>query len=130
MELCLTNNPIYKKPVYRASVLKRLQRLLILDTKEITPEERERIENTMMPEAKMAPMVQYSQYPSSKVPVKLNPVNFEGVFNNMKSFADQTSPNVGKQSQHKSGSSRGNRGGNNDMANLIQVTSMQTKFMD
>ncbi len=111
--------------MYRQSVLKRLPNLLILDNKEIAQEERERVENQMMPDAKITPMIHYSQYPSSKVPVKLNAVNFDGVFNNMKSFSEQPSPNVAKQ---PTGSSRGNRQG--DMANLIQVSSMQTKFMD
>lgn len=27
-------------------------------------------------------MIHYSQYPTAKVPVKLNSVNFDGVFNN------------------------------------------------
>jgi len=129
MELCLTSNPIYKKPMYRASVIKRLPNLLILDTREISGEERERIDSVMMHEAKAPPMIHFSQYPAAKVPVKLNSVNFDGVFNSMKSFADQQYPGVVKNSQHPTGSSRGNRGGG-DMANLIQVSSIQTKHMD
>mmetsp|Transcript_24695 Transcript_24695/g.21930 ORF Transcript_24695/g.21930 Transcript_24695/m.21930 type:complete len:388 (+) Transcript_24695:144-1307(+) len=119
MELCLTSNPIYKKPMYRISVVKRLPNLLILDTREITVEERERIESSMMHESKAPPMIHFSQYPNTKVPVKLNAVNFDGVFNNMKSFAEQPSPTVPKNNQ--TGSSRGNRG---DMANLIHVSSI------
>lgn len=48
MELCLTSNPISKKPMYRASILKRLPSLIILDGKEITYDERERVENVML----------------------------------------------------------------------------------
>ena len=33
---------------------------------------------------KAPPMIHYSQYPTAKVPVKLNSVNFDGVFNNLK----------------------------------------------
>lgn len=33
---------------------------------------------------KAPPMIHYSQYPTAKVPVKLNAVNFDGVFNNLK----------------------------------------------
>ena len=38
-------------------------------------------------------MIHYSQFPSVKVPVKLNAVNFDGVFNNMKyQQIDQQTP--------------------------------------
>ena len=48
-------------------------------------EERNRIETSQLYDAQKAPpMIHYSQYPSSKVPVKLNSVNFDGVFNNLK----------------------------------------------
>lgn len=33
---------------------------------------------------KAPPMIHYSQYANAKVPVKLNAVNFDGVFNNLK----------------------------------------------
>ena len=42
---------------------------------------------------KAPPMIHQSQFPSVKVPVKLNAVNFDGVFNNLKySMADQQTP--------------------------------------
>jgi Leucine-rich repeat (LRR) protein len=131
MELCLTSNPIYKKPMYRASIIKRLPNLLILDTREITTEEREQIERATMHESKAPPMIHFSQFTNSKVPVKLNAVNFDGVFNSLKSFADQSSTDNRKanQNQQNTGSSRGNRGGG-DMANLIHVSSINTKFND
>ena len=78
--------------MYRVSVIKRLPGLLILDGREISPEEREKVENIMLQEAKAPPMIHFSQYPTAKVPVKLNAVNFEGVFNNMKMFQEQSSP--------------------------------------
>ena len=58
--------------------------------------------------------------PTSKVPVKLNLVNFEGAFNNVNMFQDQQTPavkNVGP-----SGSSRGNWSSNRDISNLIHVS--------
>lgn len=107
MELCLTSNPIYKKPMYRASIIKRLQNLLILDAREITTDEREKIESVMFQDAKAPPLIHFSQFPISKVPVKLNSVNFDGVFNNLKMFQDQPSPGVKNTGQGNTGSSRG-----------------------
>ena len=78
----------------------------------------------MMQESKAPPMIHFSQYPAAKVPVKLNAVNFEGVFNNLRMFQDQPSPSS---KEYTNKSSRGNRnhdGG--DMANLIHVSSMNT----
>ena len=37
-------------------------------------------------------MIHYQQYPQSKLPVKLNSVNFDGVFNNMKHHQDPSQP--------------------------------------
>ena len=37
-------------------------------------------------------MVHFQQYPTVKVPVKLNPVNFDGVFNNIKFQMEQATP--------------------------------------
>jgi len=93
--------------MYRASIIKRLQNLLILDAKEISSEERERIESVMVQDAKAAPLIHFSQFPTSKVPVKLNSVNFDGVFNNLKMFQDQPSPGVKNTGTGNSGSSRG-----------------------
>lgn len=126
MELCLTSNPIAKKPMYRASVIKRIPCLLILDSREISPEERERVENVMLQEAKAPPMIHFSQYPTAKVPVKLNSVNFDGVFNNLKMFQDQQSPSTKNFSNNNNGSSRGPRTNGGDMANLIHVSSINT----
>lgn len=82
MELSLINNSVAKKPMYRVSIIKRLPDLLILDGREITPDEREKVESAIMQEAKAPPMIHFTQYPTAKVPVKLNAVSFEGVFNN------------------------------------------------
>jgi Leucine-rich repeat (LRR) protein len=129
MELSLSGNPIFKKPMYRASIIKRLPGLLILDTREITSEERERIESVMSQDSKMPPMIHFSQFPTAKVPVKLNAVNFDGVFNSIKVFQDQPSPGVKGYNHNTTGSSRGNRAGNNgDMTNLIHVSSINTEY--
>jgi len=44
MEISLMNNPVSRKPNYRTAIIKRLPALIVLDGKEITPEERMRIE--------------------------------------------------------------------------------------
>ena len=44
MEISLMNNPVARKPNYRTAIIKRLPALIVLDGKEITPEERIRIE--------------------------------------------------------------------------------------
>ena len=44
MEIALMNNPMARKPNYRNAIIKRLPALIILDGKEITPEERQRVE--------------------------------------------------------------------------------------
>lgn len=46
MEIALINNPMTRKPNYRTAIIKRLPALIILDGKEITPEERQRIEQS------------------------------------------------------------------------------------
>lgn len=40
MEMSLMNNPMSRKPNFRNAIIKRLPALIILDGKEITPEER------------------------------------------------------------------------------------------
>jgi len=46
LDLSMIANPIARKPNYRIVVIKRLIQLLVLDGKEITPEERKKIEGT------------------------------------------------------------------------------------
>ena len=85
-----------RKPNYRLAIIKRLPALIILDGREITPEERQRIEQSggiigpsgLTADGQKPPaMIHYAQYnPGVKVPVKLNAVNFDGVFNNMKIY--------------------------------------------
>ena len=60
MEVCLTSNPIYKKPMYRASMIKRLPALLVLDGREVTMEEKERVEAVMIQDTKPPPMIHLS----------------------------------------------------------------------
>jgi len=67
------------------TIIKKLPKLQILDGREVTIDERNRIESTQIYDAQKAPpMIHYSYNPTSKVPVKLNAVNFDGVFNNFK----------------------------------------------
>jgi len=44
MELSLLNNPAARKPNYRHALIKRLPSLIILDGKEISGDERMRVE--------------------------------------------------------------------------------------
>ena len=48
MEVAVMNNPMARKPNYRTAIIKRLPQLIILDGKEISAEERLRIEQQMM----------------------------------------------------------------------------------
>jgi Leucine-rich repeat (LRR) protein len=63
MEISLMNNPVSRKPNYRTAIIKRLPALIVLDGKEITPEERMRIEQVggMMPgDPKAPPMIHFA----------------------------------------------------------------------
>jgi len=60
LDLSLIANPIARKANYRMVVIKRLLQLLVLDGKEITPEERKRIEGT-------APLIDPKQVGASMV---------------------------------------------------------------
>ncbi len=44
MEIALANNPMSRKPNYRNAIIKRLPALIIFDGKEISADERMRIE--------------------------------------------------------------------------------------
>jgi hypothetical protein len=110
------------------NIIKKLPNLIVLDGKEITIDERNRIETSQMYDAQKAPpMIHYSQYPSAKVAVKLNSVNFDGVFNNLKynQIQDGATPqNVpgGKGPQNFSGVqglSINGQGAGGDMQSLI-----------
>lgn len=95
MEIALINNPMTRKPNYRIAIIKRLPALINLDGKDISAEERQRIEQSggmigpgglTADGSKPPAMIHFAQYNPVKVPVKLNAVNFDGVFNNMKIF--------------------------------------------
>lgn len=75
-------------------MIKRLLSLLVLDAKEVTIDERKRIEGSgiVMDPKSQQPLVHFQQYPTVKVPVKLNPVNFDGVFNNVRMQGDALTP--------------------------------------
>jgi protein phosphatase 1 regulatory subunit 7 len=46
MEISLMNNPMTRKPQYRLNIIKKLPNLIVLDSKEITIDERNRIETS------------------------------------------------------------------------------------
>ena len=143
MEISLMNNPMTRKPQYRLNIIKKLQNLIVLDSKEITMEERNRIETSHIYDAQKAPpMIHYSQYPQSKVPVKLNAVNFDGVFNNLKyNMQDGQTPQAmqmqgkmgqgaftGVQGLSINGQGQNIGGGPGEMGGLIQVQGMNMQM--
>lgn len=85
MEISLQNNPMTRKLQYRNNIIRKLQNLIVLDGKEVTMEDRQRIESTNLYDpAKAPPMIHYSYNMKQMPPVKLNPSNFDGVFNKLK----------------------------------------------
>ena len=61
MEISLNNNPMTKKPQYWLNIIKKLPNLIVLDAKEITIDERNRIETSQMyDQQKAPPMIHYS----------------------------------------------------------------------
>lgn len=91
MELSLFNNPMTRKPQYRQNITRKLTNLLVLDGKEVLPEERMVIDpNGQFQTQKIAPMIHYQPFQQQKMQVKLNSVNFDGVFNNQKFQSDNT----------------------------------------
>lgn len=77
-QLVLASTPLARKlPTYRLSVVKRLAQLMVIDDREVSYEERERVD--LMQDAKPLPMIYMAPTTTQKVPVKLTPINFEGV---------------------------------------------------
>ena len=118
-ELVLSGNPITRKNMYRLSVIKRLPTLRVLDDKEVTQEERERVE--IAQEVKQPPpLVHLAQMPTTKVPVKLTSVNFDGVFSGMKApdpLTAQPGPPVAKRPASST---------NNALVGLLGVSAIST----
>ena len=77
-ELVANNNPIARKQAYKSLILKNCPHLVLLDSKEITPEEREQSDMLFAtgetPAASAQPGLQNGV---SKVPIKLTSMNFE-----------------------------------------------------
>lgn len=48
MEISIHNNPMCRKPQYRLNIIKKLPNLIVLDGREITMDERNRIETSQM----------------------------------------------------------------------------------
>jgi len=55
--LFLINNPINRKGFYRQVIIKKIPQLMVLDGREITSEELERVEQMFCSETKLIPMV-------------------------------------------------------------------------
>ena len=55
LDCTLANNPIARKQLYRATAIQKLASLRILDNKEITPEERDRVDVLFAMETRTAP---------------------------------------------------------------------------
>ena len=78
MELTLQPNPLSRKNLYRLSVIKRLPQLAVLDSTEVSYDERQRTE-IQIPESKPTGMLHLMQAAAPKVAVKLTSVNFDTV---------------------------------------------------
>ena len=81
VEIVLMANPMSRKAMYRVGIIKRMPQLIFLDDKEVSMEEKERVELINLADNKPPPLVHLSQAPAnnSKVAVKLTSVNFESV---------------------------------------------------
>lgn len=102
--LSLLSNPITRKNYYRLTIVKRLQQLKSLDGKEITEEEQERFDNTILMQQQnmqpqMQPIIHPSQAASLKVAVKINSINFDNVFQMPKAQVETVPPNIMNQQQ-------------------------------
>ncbi|KAL4442869.1 hypothetical protein ABPG74_010758 [Tetrahymena malaccensis] len=83
-ELELNGNAFSRRPGYRAAVLKKLPTLLYLDGREVTIEERERLDGIpqQIDKGQNLPNIHMPSMNNQKgfVQVKLNSINFDGVF--------------------------------------------------
>jgi len=58
MEVSFMNTPLSRKPMYRGTVIKKLPAVIMIDGKEVSSEERERIEIQKM-DQKAPPMIHF-----------------------------------------------------------------------
>jgi hypothetical protein len=95
LDCTLGNNPIARKQLYRATAIQKLASLRILDNKEITAEERDRVDVLFAMETRSSSTYlggaaaahtssQHQHQPSmqaamGKVPIKMSSMNFEGL---------------------------------------------------
>uniref|UniRef100_A0A7S4J9U1 U2A'/phosphoprotein 32 family A C-terminal domain-containing protein n=1 Tax=Guillardia theta TaxID=55529 RepID=A0A7S4J9U1_GUITH len=84
VDLTLANNPVARKQLYRATAIQKLPTLKLLDNKEVTVEERERVDilftidarnNSNYPSQAVAQAV--ANQSAGKVPIKLSSVTFD-----------------------------------------------------
>ncbi|CAG9310144.1 unnamed protein product [Blepharisma stoltei] len=79
MELGISNNPISRKTPYRISVIKRIPQLMFLDGQDVTPDEKEKIDNVQ--DVKPSPLVHLAPQNINKLAgIKLTSVNLDTVF--------------------------------------------------
>jgi Leucine-rich repeat (LRR) protein len=80
-DLNFSNCPVCRKQLYRPTLIKKFPVLRILDTREVTMEERERTELLFSTEPRNSPtFATDSKYVlSTKVPIKLTSMNFEAL---------------------------------------------------
>lgn len=81
-ELVLANNPCARKPLYRATTLRKIPPLRVLDGRDVGPDERDRadllLSNERPPQQNPTAMAALdAMRPNHKVPLKLTSLNFE-----------------------------------------------------
>jgi hypothetical protein len=81
-DLELSGNSLSRKPGYRQAILQKLDKLQVLDGRDVTQEERERIEQMSGVDRTNLPNMYIPQVSQRMVPMRLGSVNFEGAFTN------------------------------------------------
>jgi hypothetical protein len=83
LDLTLANNPVARKQLYRATAIQKLPTLKILDNKEVSAEERDRVDILFSMETRATSYVGSAapaggaQSSISKVPIKMSSVTFD-----------------------------------------------------
>jgi hypothetical protein len=83
LDLTLANNPVARKQLYRATAIQKLPTLKILDNKEVSAEERDRVDVLFSMETRATAYVGSAapaggaQSSISKVPIKMSSVTFD-----------------------------------------------------
>jgi hypothetical protein len=92
MEVNLVNNPVARKQLYRPTAIFHMQSLRLLDSKEVTSDERDRVASLFVMEQRNSAVgvgppgsgflnaqnQYHQQQPSQKVPIKMTAMTFDG----------------------------------------------------